>query len=110
MRLPKIALVVGNGRYRNAPLLKNPANDANVVGEVLKAAGFEVTLRLDSSRAEMAAAIHSRVQTLARKQCVGRFYFAGHGLQLAWCISSCRWTRRWRRWTTFHARAWISAA
>ncbi len=84
MRLPKIALVVGNARYRNAPVLKNPANDANAIGAVLKTAGFEVTLKLDSSRAEMAAAIQAHVQMLAKRKCVGLFYFAGHGLQLAW--------------------------
>jgi hypothetical protein len=84
IRLPKIALVIGNSRYRNAPLLKNPANDANGMGNVLKAVGFEVTLRLDSTRAEMAAAIQAYVQALAKRKGVGLFYFAGHGMQLAW--------------------------
>ncbi len=84
IRLPKLALVIGNGRYRNAPELKNPANDANAIGSTLKTLGFEVTLKLDSDRAEMAAAIQAHVQTLAKRKCVGLFYFAGHGLQLAW--------------------------
>ncbi len=82
--LPKIALVIGNSRYRSAPELKNPANDANAMGTTLKAAGFEVTLKLDGGRAELIAAIQSHVQTLTKRQCVGLFYFAGHGLQLAW--------------------------
>src|SRR5262245_22652382 len=78
-RLPKDALGIGNGRYRNAPVLKNPGNDAKAIGDVLKAVGFEVTLKLDSSRAEMVAAIQAHVQTLAKRKCVGLFYFAGHG-------------------------------
>jgi uncharacterized caspase-like protein len=82
--LPKIALVVGNSRYRSAPELKNPANDANAMGNALKSAGFNVTLTLDSTRAEMASAIQTHVQTLTKRKCVGLFYFAGHGLQLAW--------------------------
>ena len=82
--LPKIALVIGNSRYRGAPELKNPANDANAMGAALKAARFDVTIKLDSSRAEMIAAIQTHVQTLTKRKCVGLFYFAGHGLQLAW--------------------------
>jgi len=84
MRLPKIALVAGNSRYRNAPALQNPANDAKAIAAVLKGLGFDVTLKLDSGREEMAAAIQAYAQTLAKKKCVGLFYFAGHGLQLAW--------------------------
>jgi hypothetical protein len=35
LRLPKLALVVGNGEYRHAPL-KNPANDAKAISDALK--------------------------------------------------------------------------
>jgi uncharacterized caspase-like protein len=84
MRSPKIALVIGNERYRNAPVLKNPANDAKAIGDVLKAAGFAVTVKLDAGRAEMAAAIQAHVDVLAKRKGVGLFYFAGHGMQLAW--------------------------
>src|SRR5262245_51860761 len=79
MRSPKVALVIGNSRYRNAPELKNPGNDAKAIGDVLKAAGFEVTLKFDAGRAEMAAAIQAHVQVLAKRKGVGVFYFAGHG-------------------------------
>jgi Caspase domain len=41
LRLPKIALVVGNSSYKEAPL-KNPANDAKAIGDALKGAGFDV--------------------------------------------------------------------
>ncbi len=84
VRAPKFALVVGNAAYKNAPVLKNPANDARAMADALKGAGFEVTVKLDANRAELAAAIRAHAQALAAKQGVGLFYFAGHGLQLAW--------------------------
>ncbi len=83
LRLPKVALVLGNGKYKQAPL-KNPANDARAIGEILKELGFDVTLKVDASKADMVAAVQAYVGTLAAKKCVGLFYYAGHGLQLAW--------------------------
>ncbi len=83
LQRPRIALVLGNSKYREAPL-KNPANDARAIGEALKASGFAVTTTLDAGRAEMLAAIDRYVQELATRQCVGVFYYAGHGIQLSW--------------------------
>jgi uncharacterized caspase-like protein len=84
VRAPKVALVLGNGDYRNAPTLRNPVNDANAVAEVLKAFGFDVTLKLNGTRAEMEAAINAHALRLAQGKGVGLFYYAGHGLQLSW--------------------------
>jgi hypothetical protein len=83
MKLPKIALVLGNGKYKEAPL-KNPANDAKAISDALKATGFDVTLKVDAGKEEMASAVQAYVQALAAKKCVGLFYYAGHGIQLAW--------------------------
>ncbi len=83
LRAPKVALVVGNSRYANSPLV-NPANDARAIGEALDAARFDVTVKLDAPRGELAQAVQAYIETLARRQAVGVFYFAGHGLQLAW--------------------------
>ena len=38
----RVALVVGNSTYQNAPLLPNPANDAAAIAATLKGAGFDV--------------------------------------------------------------------
>ena len=84
LRLPKVALVVGNSAYKKARVLRNSANDAKAIAEALKGVGFDVTLKLDASRAEMGSLMQSYAQTLATKKCVGLFYFAGHGVQLAW--------------------------
>ena len=84
IRAPKVALVIGNGKYKDAPALKNAPNDAKAVGETLKAAGFEVTMKLDTGREEMIEAIRAYVHLMEQRKHVGLFYFAGHGVQLAW--------------------------
>jgi len=83
LRLPKRALVIGNSRYPGSPL-KNPANDARAIAATLQGMGFEVTSQFDAPRAAMTEAIKAYVADLARRKCVGLFYFAGHGVQLAW--------------------------
>jgi hypothetical protein len=83
LALPKVALVLGNSKYKEAPL-KNPANDARAIGEALRTMGFTVTLKLDAGRAEMTALTQGYVQQLAKRKVVGLFYYAGHGIQLAW--------------------------
>lgn len=83
LKLPKIALVIGNAKYRQSPL-KNPVNDARAIGESLIALGFDVTVRLEADRPAMTSAISAYVDALAQRKCVGLFYYAGHGIQLAW--------------------------
>ena len=43
----RVALVVGNGGYANAPTLPNPPNDAKAIAAELEKLGFEVHLALD---------------------------------------------------------------
>lgn len=84
LRLPKVALVIGNSAYSKVPALINPANDAKAIADALAKTGFEVTMRLDGSRADMMALVQAHVRKLTEAKCVGLFYFAGHGLQLGW--------------------------
>jgi hypothetical protein len=84
LKAPKVALVVGNGKYKDAPELKNAPNDAKAIGAALKDSGFGVTLKLDTGRDEMLEAIRAYVHLMEQKKHVGLFYFAGHGVQLAW--------------------------
>ena len=83
LSLPKIALVIGNAKYRTAPL-KNPVNDASAIGQALTELKFEVTVRLDATKAELDAALSAHVEQLARRKCVGLIYYAGHGIQASW--------------------------
>ncbi len=84
LRAPRLALVIGNARYLHAPALRNPNHDAASVAEVLRQLKFSVTRRLDAARSEMQAAISDFVQTAGAGGAVALFYFAGHGVQLAW--------------------------
>lgn len=81
--LPRTALVIGNGKYKNAPL-PNPANDAGTLGERLGKLGFKVISQIDASRDAMHNAVADYGEQLAKSKGVGLFYFAGHGLQLSW--------------------------
>lgn len=83
LRSPKQALVIGNSKYKQTPL-KNPVNDAQGMTEVLKSAGFGVTLGLDLTQAGIRDAIRTYSESLAKTKAIGLFYFAGHGAQLAW--------------------------
>ena len=81
--LPRVALVIGNTRYPEAPL-KNPGNDAKAIAGELQKVGFKVNLQLDTGRVQLAEAIQAFGADLARTKGVGLFYYAGHGAQLGW--------------------------
>lgn len=80
----RLALIIGNSSYRDAPLL-NPANDAKAVGALFTRAGFSVDSRLNATRVDMMAAIE-RFGTAAKRPETRLvvFYYAGHGAQLDW--------------------------
>jgi uncharacterized caspase-like protein len=80
----RVALVIGNSAYQNVPPLKNPANDAPLMAETLKAVGFELIggkALLNADKAALERAIRSFGQAL-RGGAVGLFYYAGHGVQI----------------------------
>src|SRR5437879_12133907 len=76
----RVALVIGNSAYRGAPKLANPANDARLIGERLKAVGFAVEVALDQDRAGMERAVRS-FGDRARGAAVALFFYAGHAAQ-----------------------------
>ena len=76
----RVALVIGNGAYKMAPL-RNPVNDAEDKARTLQSAGFKVILKSNVSTREMRQAIREFGVELRRAQ-VGLFYFAGHGVQV----------------------------
>ncbi len=56
--LPRLALVIGNTRYVEAPL-KNPGNDARDIAGELQKLGFQVYLKLNAGRNEMIEAMRA---------------------------------------------------
>lgn len=79
----RIALIVGNGAYRNVSGLDNAAQDARLISAALVASGFKVTLVLDADQAAMMQAIgkFGRALREAGPEATGLFYYAGHGVQ-----------------------------
>jgi hypothetical protein len=77
----RIALVIGNGAYTNAPPLKNPPNDARDMADALSQLGFEVEHGVDLDQRRMKSMIRQFGQKL-KGGGQGLFYFAGHGIQL----------------------------
>ncbi len=77
----RVALVIGNGAYTDAPL-KNPANDAHQMAQVLRRLGFEVIELRDGRREQMTQAIEQLQSALKGRRGVGLLYYAGHGVQI----------------------------
>jgi len=76
----RIALVIGNATYRQAPL-RNPLNDVQALASSLKALGFQVILRENAAQREMLDVLREFSQ-LASKSQVRLLFYAGHGVQL----------------------------
>ena len=77
----RVALVIGNGQYRNVSPLKNPRNDAVLMRDSLRRAGFKVTMVRDAGILKMRKAIIDFGNAL-NAGAVGLFYYSGHGIQL----------------------------
>lgn len=77
---PRIALVIGNGRYKQSPLA-NPVNDARAIAKALAESGFAVTKKEDLALKDMHLALRDFGDAL-KQGGVGLFYFAGHGVQV----------------------------
>lgn len=76
----RIALVIGNARYAEAPL-RNPVNDARDIAAALRSIGFDVIEKTDATQKEMNRAIAQFGERLAASS-VALFYYAGHGMQV----------------------------
>src|SRR5688572_27849165 len=75
----RVALVIGNGAYRNAPALRNPKNDAQDVSAALKRAGFDTTTGIDLDKNAMDD-VAIRFAQAARDADAALFYYGGHGM------------------------------
>ena len=76
----RIALVIGNGAYRTAPL-KNPTGDAGAVAGMLRGLGYDVTLRQNTNLRELIESLRE-FSIRAPKASVRMLFYAGHGVQV----------------------------
>ncbi|MBI3503302.1 MAG: caspase family protein [Proteobacteria bacterium] len=76
----KVALVIGNGGYADAPL-KNPPSDARAIAATLKRQGFDVLLRENATKAQMNEVVADFGEKLGEGD-TALFFYAGHGMQV----------------------------
>jgi len=79
----RIALVIGNSTYMHVSPLDNAINDAQLITQSIRDAGFSVTLLQDATQIDMRRAIADFGRALrdGGPETVGLFYYAGHGVQ-----------------------------
>lgn len=77
----RLALIIGNASYKLSPL-SNPVNDARLMDNVLKEAGFTTIKAENASIREMRRLVRDFGDKLKATGGVGLFYFAGHGVQV----------------------------
>jgi uncharacterized caspase-like protein len=80
----RVALVIGNSGYQNAPALANAARDAQSMAQFLNSAGFEVVAATDVTQNEMIEVVQNFSSRIAAhgSNTVAMIYYAGHGVQL----------------------------
>ncbi len=89
----RLALVIGNAAYK-ARNLRTPVNDASLIAQTLRAAGFDVVGARDLDEALLRQAFRDFVDSAARAgpDAVAVVYFAGYGLQFEGENYLCRST------------------
>ena len=73
----RMALVIGNGAYKDAPL-QNPTRDADIVSTALTHVGFTVDVVTNADLGAFDAAVRGFAER-AKGADIALFYFAGHG-------------------------------
>jgi tetratricopeptide (TPR) repeat protein len=78
----RVALIIGNGAYKNVHQLDNPPRDAKLIADALRDVGFQtVTLANDLTRDKFFEALHVFTRE-AEKADWAVVYYAGHGLEI----------------------------
>lgn len=78
--IKKVALVIGNANYNEAPL-NNTLNDALLMANELRNVGFEVMDHYNLDKSGMRQAMRDFSKRLESEKGVALFYYAGHGMQ-----------------------------
>jgi tetratricopeptide (TPR) repeat protein len=78
----KVALIIGNGGYKNVAPLDNPPRDAKLIASTFRELGFAtVTLSSDLTRDKFFAALHE-FGLESEKADWAVVYYAGHGMEV----------------------------
>jgi uncharacterized caspase-like protein len=78
----RVALVLGNSAYENVPPLVNPVNDAGLIADTLKGAGFDlVDFRQNLSAQQTRRALRDFADKAGGAD-IALIYYAGHGIEV----------------------------
>jgi uncharacterized caspase-like protein len=78
----RVALVIGNSNYDETANLANPANDAELMAETFKTAGFDsVEIRRNLKIADMRRALRD-FTVKSSDAAISVIYYAGHGIEV----------------------------
>ena len=75
----RVALVIGNGDYKNSPL-DNPVQDAKEIAQKLQELNFSIILKTECNTDDMDKALRE-FYNKSKNADVALFYFSGHGVQ-----------------------------
>ncbi len=76
----KVALIIGNSAYANTTSLVNPPNDAKIVAESARKAGFSVTLANDLGNGGFQRTLRD-FRAQADGSDIAMIYYAGHAIE-----------------------------
>lgn len=79
-KAPKLALIIGNQRYSQWPVLHNTKSDAKLIASTFKSLGYQTTLIEDADNKSLRQSLGQFSDQLV-KGGVAAVYYAGHGVQ-----------------------------
>lgn len=78
----RVALIVGNSKYQQAPNLLNPSNDAAAVNLLLRGAGFDTVISLENLGVNDLRRVVRDFTEQTRDADIAVIYYAGHGIEV----------------------------
>ena len=78
----RVALIIGNSAYQNAPALPNPSRDARAIAAMFQKAGYDtVSTAYDLGNLDFKRAIR-QFEDAASDSDIAVVYYAGHGIEI----------------------------
>src|SRR6516225_9418151 len=77
----RVALIIGNSAYQNAPILPNPERDARAIADMFQKAGYDVTTAFNVGNLDFKSTIRKFEDTVTDAD-IAAIYYAGYGLNI----------------------------
>src|SRR6516225_9992834 len=77
----RVALIIGNSAYQNAPILPNPERDARAIADMFQKAGYDVvTPAFNLGNLDFKRTIR-KFEDAATNADIAVIYYSGHGIE-----------------------------